>query len=381
MSRLAQACALAGSFALGSAAIAQVIAVPEDYPDVQAAIDHAAPNSTIVVHGGQWYTPLTIDKPLTILGDPRPLFLPDGPSPTAQSPITLAGPGSGVVRLVNVEVGGQVVASFYAACEPGIKGGGFSALHVFDSHIEGPPWDSPYNLFFAGAHAIDVTVPLVWIERSTVRGANAEPSTNSSYTAAADAGTAVRAPASTVVALDSIIQGGSSTFAEYDSQGLGLCPSTCPGGRGGDGVVAAKLVHSGSTISGGAGTTWTNEISGLPCCSGPAGAAKVAASEVALANDLASSGAARLGQSWTLSWSTPAPTALLFLSGAIGAAPQLGSPGLFLAPPLSFIGAVPAPASAPLTVPPQPALAGIGYALQLYGTQGWTRPIAGIVLP
>jgi hypothetical protein len=364
---------------LAPLAAAQVIDVPGDFPDPQSAIAAAPAGATVLVHGGQWL-PVVIDKPLTLLGEGLPLFLPDGPAPMALSPVTLAGPGHGVVRLVGIELGGGVDGSFYSECAASISGGGFDALHVFDSLVAGAPWQFAYNFTFPGADAIHVDLPLVWIERCTVRGADAAAGDNATHTQAVDAGDAV-VSTGTVVLLDSTAQGGDGPHLSWDDGGGGGCPPVCPGGAGGDGVACQRLERANASIAAGAGSVWLDENGGGLCCEGPAGVAMIVVEDVPLQNDLVASGPALLGQPWTLSWSLPGPAVVLFVSAGVGPAPQLGAPKLHLLAPL-FVGAVlSTPSSLPVTVPADSALTGLEFGVQVYSLQGWSRPVAGVLGP
>lgn len=368
---------------LAPVAPAQVLHVPGDYPDPQSAIAAASPGAVVVVEGGFWL-PITIDKPLTLVGVADaiglPLFLPDGPPPVAQSPITLAGGGSGTVRLAHIQVGGNVDGSAYSACAPSISGGGFAELHVFDSFIEGAPWVFAYNTTFPGADGINVDVPFVWVERCTVRGAFAVADDNHAHTSCPDAGDAL-VTTGTVMLLDSDVNGGTGPVLEWDSDGAGSCPPSCPGGAGGDGVRCAKLVHSGSSIGAGTGAIWLADVGSFPCCVGPVGA-DVDAPEQKLPDDLVGTGPAHLGQPWNLGWSLPGPAVLLFVSASVGPAPQLGNPALHLPPP-HFLGVVlPSTFQIDTVVPAAVAFTGVEYGVQLYSlVTGWSRPLAGVIAP
>ena len=77
------------------------------FTSLQAALDAAAPNDVIRVKGGT-YVEITITKPVTIVGDPMPTIRPPkwneytGTTLTCPPAITLAGPGTGTVTLVDV---------------------------------------------------------------------------------------------------------------------------------------------------------------------------------------------------------------------------------------------------------------------------------------
>jgi hypothetical protein len=213
-----------------------------------------------------------------------------------------------------------------------------------------------------------------------VRGADAVADDNASHATAVDAGHAVVSPG-TVVLLDSTARGGMGAVLAWDGDGKGGCPPACPGGAGGDGVHCERLVRAGSTLAGGGGSQWFDELTVAACCTGPSGAPLIVLEDAPLCDDVHASGPARLGQPWSLSWSVPGGAALLFVSAGAGPAPQLGAQKLHLAPPL-FLGVVLAtPGSLATTVPADPALTGLEFALQLYGVQGWSRPVGGVLGP
>lgn len=263
---------------------AQTIEVPGDYSDLQTAIDAAPPDATILVHGGHWFA-LTLQKPVRIVGDPMPHIWGDG-SPVNQAAITLDGPGSGNVILSNLDVGVQVNAGAAVISEPGIQGGGFDGLFVYDSHVSGPVWDLVYNYVFPGATGIDTSVPLVWIERSTVQGSDTEAATNSAHhefsnptPLGAPGGTGIVAPG-VVVLLESTVRGGDGDpFCVYASSG---CTFACPAGDGGNGVVCQTLIHRNSVVQAGAPSTWFEESGVNLCCTGSRGQPMIVQSEFVL---------------------------------------------------------------------------------------------------
>ncbi|MGQ0553385.1 MAG: hypothetical protein ACT4PU_09215 [Planctomycetota bacterium] len=380
---------------LASTTGAQTWSVPGDFPDLQAAIDGVPDNAVIQVGtgtAGAWES-ILIDKPLTLIGMTQPfggqvLITPGGSDPQMATPaITLAGPGHGVVRLVNLQLGGGVWAGFFQASDASIAGGGFEALHIYDSVIDGAPWQDVYNTVIPGADAVRVDLPLLWIERCTVRGGDTGFDPQDNFTSSHDAGTAI-INTGTVVLLDSTVRGGRGPGGEgfggisWDDGGNGGCPPACPGGAGGDGVICDRLVRAASSIAAGAGTVWKDDNGVNTCCQGPSGTALIAAVGVTdLANDLVSSGPARLGQPYSLAWTTPGPLVLLFVASSVAPAPQLGAPGLYLQPPLFLGTALVSPGGLQATIPNTPAFAGLELALQCYSLQGWSRPVATVIAP
>src|SRR6185503_7014906 len=238
-----------------ASARAQVLEVPGDHATVQAAIDAASPGSTILVHGGTWGS-ITVTKPLTIIG---PALFEGSPSGGAWSTaIVLAGSGSGTVVLSDVSTGKEFVpGSQYFSVSPGIAGGGFDELHVYDSTIRASSFCSfsgaPGCLLTGvgtGEPGIEVGVPTIVLERSLVVGSRSD---NDGYTGYPDGPAGIDAPASTVIALDTTVRGGPS--GNYYSYPSGTCDGLCSG-SGGPAVLAAALYQSRSLLVGGAGATW-----------------------------------------------------------------------------------------------------------------------------
>ncbi len=60
------------------AIVGEPIIVPDDYPTIQAAIDAANESDTIFVSSGTYYERVTIDKPLTLIGENRSNTIIDG---------------------------------------------------------------------------------------------------------------------------------------------------------------------------------------------------------------------------------------------------------------------------------------------------------------
>ena len=78
-----------------------------------------------------------ITRAVTILGHPAALIEGGGVGSFYESPITLAGPGSGDVTLARLVVGGSYSYP-YLGGSAGISGGGFDSLRLIDTEVRGP---------------------------------------------------------------------------------------------------------------------------------------------------------------------------------------------------------------------------------------------------
>jgi hypothetical protein len=391
---------LLAAVALTATASSQVIDVPGDYPTPQEAIDNAPPGAVIRV-SGIWGS-IVVDRPLTLIG---PAIF-EGQwtgSCCIDAPIQLAGPGQGTVVVSDISTGMEWVQGSYLLSLPaGIEGGGFDELHVIDSVIRPPTcnfygrWECYLHGEILGRPGIEVgitgDVPTVVIERSVVLGGSNGNDQNggSPY----DGPPGVRAPASTVIALGSLIAGGASDDLYYPWP---CAPDSCTGygagydGAGGPAVLAAALYHSDTELRGGLGAGWYG-TNGTPyyefCgCTGPDGAPSITVSPpVALKPTLSlrppretrpdlelqygGPNGAQLFFSWGL---RPPPPAAGGLSGS-----PLGLPFL-LETPIRWLGPL-ASGVTILPIPQQAALIGREVAFQAYHARaGFSRPAAGVL--
>lgn len=355
--------------------------VPGDFASVQAAIDSAAPGDRIVVHGGT-HPSTTIDRPLTLIGDPPPLFVNGGASsgPLALAPLRLAGPGSGRVVLCDVRVGGTVDGFLFSFTEAGIDGGGFDELQLFSCDVSGPTWVLLTGIA-EGAPGLDLGVDALLVCDSTVAGSN---SANDGCYGSGPAGPpGIRAPGATAIVLDSTVQGGGSFFI---CQG-GSCPGG--GGAGGAGIECATLLHADSAIVGGTGAEYYEMLAfgGLVLCGqAPDGPALVAAHAQALASDLHAVGPApRAGGTWTLAWDPGASAALLIARERALAPIELQLLGWFfldLGDGPYWLCGLPAAGSQALYLPPSQDQVGLTLCAQLLDLRaGLGRPVLGCVRP
>jgi hypothetical protein len=379
-------CALLLASLLPARPAADVLHVPGDYLNPQAAIDAAMPGDVVVIHGGTWTT-LRLDKPLTLIGDPAPVLLPQQKGFLLVSPLVLAGSGRGEVVVANIEFGGAAVDDSVTYLEPAISGDGFRELYVYDSKVVAPVWMPwvPSGIAY-GESGIRTSVPFVLVERSLVQASKSNSDTTP-VTFDFDGVPAIDAPG-TVVVLDSTILGGDAgEYCMIPGPGCGSC---CSGsyGQGGPGIVCSELFHSGSEILGGKGATWFG-ASGFSSCAvvcsvSDSGLPFGVGSEVSLPSDLAASGPFQLGEPLTLTWSTTGPSQLFF---SFGAEPPLPVPGLgwiFLDVKKTVpLGVLPATTGASsVAIPAEPALAGIPAAFQLFDFEGILgRPVSGVLMP
>ncbi len=344
---------------------AATLEVPSPYPTVQAAINAASAGDIILVHGGT-YGPVVVDKALTIIGDPMPTIsntIAAGSMPSVPPAIGLAGPGSGVVRLVNLKTRGVTDGMYYGQTNSGIGGGGFAELHVEDCDIEPADWQYLSGVGI-GEPAIEVSVPYVVIARSRVKGG--ETGTDSScYVGVPASGAGVCAGTSTVVVLDSEIRGGDGADLSF-LPGCWPYPLSLAGGAGGDGVVADRLFEGGplSEVEGGGGgdiTCW-----GLVIGQTPDGAAFTVNTYVPLGADLCANGPLVLN-AWLVLYMLPAgPASFLLLSTPIQPLDVPGHGWLFLQPAgMLLLGLVSGP-DVSVQVPNTPALVGLSVAMQLW---------------
>lgn len=377
------------------AALASQVIVPDDFPLIQQAVDAAAPGDVILIRnvpGVQGNNPVIVDKPLSLVGYPTfqlTSFDCAGPGAGAHGALWLSGPGAGTVRVIGMT---NIGFNDCVYPPPAIGGGGFEALHVYDSTLvgtQGGQTGSGYS-----GQAIDVDVDRLVLTDCTVTGGGMK-----GYDACSQvldhAGAAVRVVGGTVVAVGCKITGGSGiqTFC---------CDCSCPDdmmtlvGQGGAGVEAAELYQAYSIIEGGEGATFVARPQSGPvsvlCGQLPDGPALVVDDQVVLTGELLvllGDGLMHLGQTTTIMWSyagsgSQADFVSLYAAPGV-AAPLLTQHGqVFLdLAALSFIGSYHSSlATAQLPVPNDPKLIGMDLALQAYsGNQGLSTPVFTAVVP
>lgn len=200
--------------ALASVLSAAQLHVPGDFIELQDAIDNAQPGDMILVHGGI-FNPITIDKPLTILGEPRPVIRYDadvlwGGVGYTQPHVTLAGDGSGVLVLRNLQIGpGWLDWNHAYQAAPAIEGGGFEQLHLVDSQVEAAKllWFQQSSCCFHGQAALSTDIPQILVSNSSLRASPSHSETCELLPSAAPQ-PGILAPLSTVVVLRSVVEGG-----------------------------------------------------------------------------------------------------------------------------------------------------------------------------
>lgn len=364
------------------------VVVPRDYPTLEAAVRACNPGDVVLVRTTTPQHGVTVDKPLTIVGDPLAVVYAGAafPYPCADAAaFELAGPGYGTLTLSNVEI---LPAGDCFDPPAGIEGGGFDELHIHDSRIRAGRAGSGGT--GRGAPGIAVDVPFLQIVGSFVSGQNPDAeSCSNRLPDEREAG--IDAPASTVLMLDSLVVGGGwgKLCCEYC-----FCPPHIGGlgGSGGDGVIAYRLFETNSVQLGGRGSTYVAypglepEGGGVPCGKQPDGTGFAVHQHVALANDAYGSGPMRLGRTWDLGWNTPGPAAAL-LASFDPTPPTLvaGMGWVFSSAATTFlVGVVPAggPRTLALPIPARPGLVGVPIVLQLFdATSGLTRPVSSVIVP
>lgn len=236
---------LFASLALAAPLAAPIDVFPGDPAALQNAIDAAPPGATILVHGGT-YDPITIDKPLDIIAEPRASLTITGACPfvTAEALVTLAGPGSGRTTLNNFGVAGFVDGFFFCGDpDPLVVGGGFDEFWLVDSTLSAG-WCCLTGAA-PGAPAIRTTVPTLVVAGSSVAPLDADTDGFPGFPQPVG----IDAPTSTVIVTHSTVRGGS--YLTYVDD---FCTGTFPTGAPAIGIVANLLFTTGSEVSGGAET-------------------------------------------------------------------------------------------------------------------------------
>ena len=76
--------------------------VPQDYPTITSAVNHASPGDVIVVKQGIYYENIQINKSLTLLGeDSKNTIIIGNGGPNEPAVLTLAAAGHQSVRIHN----------------------------------------------------------------------------------------------------------------------------------------------------------------------------------------------------------------------------------------------------------------------------------------
>lgn len=366
---------------------AATIEVPGGQPSLQAAIDGASAGDVIRITGGVW-NDLVIDEAVTLVGvlGQEPTIRCTTANPGIGgcdeiAAVTLAGPGSGVVELVNVRIEGSVMDGPFCNPYAGIRGGGFDELRVLHSTVEAGSW-----LFVTGiaqgADAIDVSVPRVLIEDSQVKGGAGDDDGSGLFgLQLPHAGRGVVASGDLIL-VESTVLGGAGITAQVFDQ-LFCVPSAnwYSGGEGGDAVVVGgTLWRSQSTLVGGVGSVVTCVPTGQDAIK-PDGVPVVAGVDQPLTGELQGSGPIVQGQLWNLGWTSSSPSSLLVI-GFPAAPLTIGQKGvLFLDPDLLFLVDIPGagPISLPLLASSDPAFLGLTVGFQVYdpGTSKLGNPVFG----
>ena len=389
---------------LSRAGLADVIVVPDDQPDLQAAIAAASAGDTVVVRtaadqntGGNG---VVLDKALTIVGDPLCEIQVFGFGGGLQ----LAGPGAGEVVLVGLSIRYSQVDS---SGVPLLYGGGFDAVHLIDCAIRHD--NAALTGLITTSHpAVDLpTVSELSVVDCDLLGGPAGSDACIPAGVYTNGREGIRAPVASVLLLDSRVIGGRGGVGNEFT--FDPCPGDLAtwGGRGGDAVVAAEVHSFNSTVTGGSGVTWQSYVSGLcdvggtlACGTQPDGARFVVGGvlvEASCSRLTQPDPRISLGGAWTLDWDPSDPTcvplgsncppgclALLYAALAHPIDPvPLGTGWSFLDPSAALLLTT-FPAASPfqlvLPVPPAVALLGLPVTAQAMLTTGEpSGPTAGLV--
>lgn len=376
-----------------------LVHVPDDFTDLQDAIDAAAPGDRIVVHGGT-YPAITIDKPLTLIGDPAPRIENGGTIQPAyaewQAPIRLRGPGSGRVVLCNLVVHGGDLdgSSGTRLTEAAIDGERFDEVLVFDCDVMAGSWLHPTNA--GGAAGIQLRlVDFLLVSGSAVRASN---NVNTGLTGSCTFGGPngwsgiLSYSSTTTILLDSFVQGGGSDPVCANQ----ACPPqlighTWPGAAaGGRAVSTGLLLHANSTMLSGEGALYfIKDARGnlIPCGQAPQlPPVHTTIGAVELPAGLETTGPPpRVGGTWTMALD-PAPKGLLVATREVALAPvetpPLGWVFVDLAPgPRWFLNA-PVEGTGTIAFGSSEALIGMTLTAQLLDASGQlSRPVMCCLRP
>jgi hypothetical protein len=341
------------------------ILVPSEVADLQVAIGSAQPGDVILVDGGVW-PEILIDRPITIQGveGNRPVF--GYPSATILNQpadvITLAGPGSGLVQLINLDVS-IVVSTLYSPAATGprcITGGGFDELRVLHCNIGAGMNINVNDPQTTASPAIDVDIPYMLVGDSSVVGQEVFSAGIWQHAPPSDwpdGGAGVVTTGDAVV-VESVVRGG-----PVEPFGNGCAVGCPPVASGGDGVIASTLYRSDDAVIEGGGGASTG------CCPMRAGVDIVAGSDEVLPGTLRGDGPASLGGIFTLEADVTGPVFYLALSGFPIAPLQIGNKGLLFMDPSSiflFGLAGSGTVQIPVNVTPDPIFLGIPVVFQAY---------------
>lgn len=359
-------------------ALSAQLQVPQDHASIQGAIDAASAGDVILVNGGD-HGPFVIDKPLTLIGSAsdRPVLrtysvmeFQSLPAPSFDPPVTLAGPGFGVVTLAGFEIGGDELFWEYQDSAPAIGGGGFDGLRVLHCEVAAPEWSNLGNPFFSPG--IDVDVAHLLVRDSSVVGGKA--GFNGGYwMPTLPSGGAGILSTGDVDLFDSHVRGGEGFDNVYDHavlSGPGVCEDISDG-EGGPGVSTPGVLRvSGSTIEGGPGADVYVDKDDVTTflCQRPDGAPLDVGQMLALDESLSGDGPLVPLTHWTLSSISASSTEAFLVLSLAPSAPVATSVGPLYMPidALFLLPVATGETSLSFPVRDDPALLGATVVIQRY---------------
>ncbi len=353
---------------------AQIVVDPGgggDFTTLQPAIDAAAPFTTIRVVSGS-YGPVTIDRTLTIVGDPRPTIraATTGPGFVQPPAVSLSGSGSDRIVFQNVELGGSIVdGNSYSAAGSPIAGSGFAQLQLADSTVRAPEWFQVTGTAH-GVPAIDVDFALsILLVRCDVAGSMSPDDPGANDVFPFDGPVGIDAPGANVLVIDSEVLGGGAgetRFVSIPPVSDHPCPCIPASGNGGAGILAQRVFSVQSLIRGGEGSEvfflgepYGHQLDGVPV---------IATTHTAYAQRLSSTRAPRIGEPFDVFVSPTLEQSATLLFGAmrVPPLPALGA-DLFLDPlqPITPLSMAASQSSFRVSVPNDTDLIGTRFGLQL----------------
>lgn len=356
---------------LGLGLPAQIVVVDPNgggnYRELQTAIDAVSAGTVIRVLGGS-YGPLKITKSLTILCDPAAVVTQPYTGRFKQpDAVTLAGSGSDRLILSGFTIKNLCNGASWNSAGAGIGGSGFAEVSVVHSQVHGAEWQILTGDAM-GAPALMVSgANRVFVADCTLQGSASWRDNLNTF--GPDGPEGMLAPGADVVVQRSTVRGGDGGDGEfYYPPYPHLCP--CPGsGRGGDGVSAGRVFHSGATIEGGKGgvvRVGTSPHQYRPWGKQPDGQPIVASLDRALPAFISQTTRMQLGKSWQLTWGYHGGGGILLISIPVATPLEIAGQWLFVDPNTLFaIGFTSSQGSITLPVPLQTTLAGTPIVAQV----------------
>jgi hypothetical protein len=350
---------------------ADVIRVPSQVADLQDAIDMASPGDVLLIDGGT-HGPILVDIPLTLVGvaGNRPFLRAPFVGESGDASVQLAGPGSGVVTLSSLDIGGTIDGTFFGLAHAGIRGTGFDELRITHCGVLAPTWIMPTGIGDGGP-AIDIDIPLLVVQDSVViGGSGTDDGSGLSVFAIPRAGLGIDTTGDVVLHEAWVAGGAGYSQVAFDPL---LCPLPCgmfSGGQGGTGLRANVLWAGSNTVAGGAGGVLSCPTSPIQCVFADGQSLDVQGL-IDLVLTLETFGPITLGEFWVLAYGIQ-PMAPAYLALSLFPTPPTAiAEGTFFMDPANFrLRILPATPGGvgivQFAVPADPVLVGLTVVLQTW---------------